>query len=58
MMLYQVAPYPNVSCVFEDGIGANSPSVSVDAVAEVTTDITNHNNGTFNYEMSSNIPVS
>ena len=57
-MLYQVTPYPNVSCVFEDGIGENPPSVSLDTVAEVTTNLTYNNNGTYNYEMSSNIPVS
>jgi hypothetical protein len=57
MMAYQVAPYPNISCVFEDGIGG-PPSVPLDTIAEVKPNITNHNNGTFSYEVEPIIPVS
>jgi len=58
MMLYQVAPQPIISCVFEDGIGQNPPSISLGIVAKVITNITSQNSGTFNYEMASDIPVS
>jgi hypothetical protein len=57
MMVYQVAPYPNISCVFEDGIGG-APSVPLDTIAEVKPNITKDENGTFTYEVAPNIPVS
>ena len=58
MKVYQAAPYPNINCVFEDGIGGGPPIVPLDEIAEVKWHITDHSNGTFNYEMASNIPVS
>lgn len=57
MKVYQAAPFPNISCVFEDGIGGGQPSVPLDVIAEVKQLITDHRNGTFNYEMASNIPI-
>jgi hypothetical protein len=57
MMAYQVAPYPNISCVFEDGIGG-APSVPLDAFAEVGPKVTDNEDGTFDYEVALNIPVS
>ena len=57
MMLHPVAPYPNISCVFEDGIDG-APSVSLDTITEVKPNVTENENGTFNYEVAPNIPVS
>jgi len=57
MVVYHVAPYPNISCVFEDGIGG-APSVPLDAIMEVEPNVTENENRTFNYKMAPNIPVS
>jgi len=57
MVVYHVAPYPNISCVFEDGIGG-APSVPLDAIVEVKPNITENKDGTFNYTIAPNIPVS
>jgi hypothetical protein len=54
----QAAPYPNISCVFEDGIGVGPSSVPLDAIAVMKLLVTDNGNGTFNYEMASDIPVS
>jgi hypothetical protein len=54
----EVAPYPNISCVFEDGIGAGPPRVPLDEIAEMKIKVTDHRNGTFKYDMASNISVS
>jgi len=56
MMVYPVAPYPNISCVFEDGIGG-APSVSLDTITEVKPNVTENEDGTFNYEVAPNIPM-
>ena len=57
MMVYHVAPYPNISCVFEDGIDG-APSVPLDAITEVELNVTKNENGTFTYEVAPTIPVS
>jgi hypothetical protein len=57
MTAFDVAPYPNISCVFEDGIGG-APSVPLDAIAEVKPNVTENEDGTFHYEVAPNIPVS
>ena len=57
MMAYRVAPYPNISCVFEEGIDG-APSVLLDTIAEVEPNVTDNKNGTFNYEVAPIIPVS
>jgi len=57
MMANHVAPYPNISFVFENGIGG-APSVLLDAIAEVEPLVTDNEDGTFNYEIAPNIPVS
>jgi hypothetical protein len=56
MVVYHVAPYPNISCVFEDGIGG-APSVPLDAIMEVEPNVTENENRTFNYKMAPNIPI-
>jgi hypothetical protein len=56
MILYRVAPYPAISCVFEDGTDGNS--IPLESIATVDLKVTDHANGTFDYEMASNIPVS
>jgi hypothetical protein len=57
MKVDQAAPYPNISCVFQDGIGG-APSVPLDTIAEVKPNITEDENGTFTYELAPTIPVS
>jgi len=57
MTAYQVAP-PNISCVFEDGIGCGPLSVPLDTIAELKPNITDNKDGTFNYEVVPDIPVS
>jgi hypothetical protein len=56
--VHEVAPYPNISCVFEDGIGGGPPSVPLDSIADVKQFVTYYGNGTFRYEMTSNVSVS
>ena len=57
MMAYYVAPYPNISCEFEGGIDG-APNVTLEAIAEMKPNVTENENGTFNYEVAPNIPVS
>jgi hypothetical protein len=57
VMAYNVAPYPNISCVFEEGIDG-APSVALDTIAEMEPNVTENENGTFNYEVTPYIPVS
>jgi hypothetical protein len=57
MWAYNVAPYPNISWVFERG-NDGAPSVTLDAIAVVEPNVTENEDGTFNYEVAPNIPVS
>jgi len=57
MWAYNVAPYPNISWVFQRGIDG-APSVTLDAIAKVEPNVTDNKDGTFNYEVAPNIPVS
>ena len=56
-IVHHVAPYPNISCVFEDGTGG-APSVPLDTIAVVEPNVTENEDGTFDYEIAPNIPVS
>jgi hypothetical protein len=57
MVARQFAPYPNISAVFERVIGGPT-SVPLDTITVVEHNVTDHNNGTFHFEVAPIIPVS